>query len=72
MKTATQRETVISHLAAPKSITSYQVTGLALELSRKADNTIDLEVFEANCHRAFEVLLQIQAKIETLDQRERN
>lgn len=66
-----KKETIIKHISTGKSMTSYQVTGLALELSRKSDGTIDLGVFERNCDLAFEILNRIQVKLE-LGQEESN
>jgi hypothetical protein len=52
-----KRETVIKHQKSPSVVTTYQVTGLALELSRLPDNTIGPD-FEQNCQRAFDMLIK--------------
>ena len=57
------RKTVIEHIASPKTITAYQVTELALELSKTAHGTIERSIFKENCELAFETLCEIQAKL---------
>ena len=60
-----KRETVVKHVSS-KSISSYQVTGLALELSRKPDGTVGLGAFRENADAAFNALVEIQSKIDAL------
>lgn len=48
------------------AVSAFQITGLALELSRKADNTIDLDRFSENCQIAFDTLTSVQSKLDQL------
>ena len=58
------RETVIRHLKAPQSLTIGQVANFGLELSKNADGTVNLQVIDENCDKAFEILTRIQTKVE--------
>jgi hypothetical protein len=58
------KESVIRHVSSPRAISSSQVTQLALELSRKADQTVDLDAFKSNCRLALQILAEIQAKLD--------
>jgi hypothetical protein len=53
-----------------KTITPFQVTGLAIEFSRQPDGTISLNEFEANCERAFAILTKFQAKLDSIQTNE--
>jgi hypothetical protein len=59
-----QTRTTIQHLRSPQELTIYQVTHLAVELSRKADGTIDRDSLKQNGETAFEFLAEIKQKIE--------
>ena len=61
-----KKETTIKHLAAPKMITCFQVTGLAIELSRSPDGTVNVENFTKNVQLAFDTLSNLQSKLDAL------
>jgi hypothetical protein len=66
MKTTPDRTTLVKYETNRNSFTPYQVTGLALELSRLPDGSIDVENFQARCDLAFEVLVKLHARIAEL------
>ena len=63
-QTKQARKTIIEHLKSPERLTTYQITTLALELSRKPDGAIDTNCFEQNCDAAFEILTKLKSKLE--------
>jgi hypothetical protein len=59
---ANHKTTTIKYQKSPSTITVYEVTHLALDLSRQSDGTISSE-YEHNCQRAFEVLVKYHAQL---------
>jgi len=57
------RTTLIKHESNRNAISPYQVTGLALELAKLPDGTIDRDVFALCCDQALEILLNLQSKL---------
>jgi hypothetical protein len=70
MKTTPDRTTLIKHETNRNSFSPYQVTGLALELAKLPDGTIDIENFQARIDLAFDVLVKLHAKIAHLSAQE--
>ena len=61
VKTENHKTTTIQHIRGKPPADRF--TYLALELSRRADGTIDIEAFKANLEIAYDALKWIQDKI---------
>lgn len=70
MRTTTappSKTTLIKHESNRNSVAPYQITGLALELAKLPDGTIDRVQFASCCDQAFEILTNLMTRLQTND-----
>lgn len=63
MKAENHKTTTVQHLGSKP--TAWQMSNLATELSRRADGTVDIDLFKAYLDTAFDALTYLQNKIQS-------